>query len=92
MAPETAAKRKAEMAFFKDAQTFYDAALDRCGNIRASLSQLKKRLAKSGKRLPSAKWARLHAALMSGEILIGKRGTPGDWAAREARLLKAPLP
>ena len=82
---------KSEMAFFKDAQARYNVALDDCGDIRKSLTHLKKHLEKSGKRLPPPKWARLYGALMSGEITRGKRSTPGDWAAQEAKLLKAAL-
>lgn len=82
------ANHKTEMAFFKGAQTHYNAMLDECGDIRKSLAQLKRKLARSGKRIPPAKWARLYSALMSGEITMGKRSTPGDWAAREARLIK----
>lgn len=92
MKPEAKARHKAEMVFFKDAQTLYNSTLDDCGNIRTSLSRLKKHLAESGKRLPPPKWARLYSALMSGEIVRGKKCTPGDWAAQEARLLRVPLP
>ena len=89
MRSEARAKRKLEMAFFKNAQTRYNASLDDCGDIRKSLSLLKKTLERSGKRLPPDKWARLHSALMSGEITRGKRSTPGDWATQEVRLFFA---
>lgn len=79
------------MAFFKDALAHYNSALDECGDIRKSLARLKKKLDKSGKRVPPAKWARLYGALMSGEITRGKRSTPGDWAAQEARIFRASL-
>ncbi|MBI3297378.1 MAG: hypothetical protein HYZ75_04385 [Elusimicrobia bacterium] len=88
MNPQARARHKSEMAFFKDAQTFYNAALDECGDIRKSLTQLKKQLTQKGKRIEPARWARLYGALMSGEIARGKRSTPGDWAAREAQLLR----
>ena len=91
MSPDIRAKHKSEMAFFKDAQTFYNSTLDTCGDIKRSLSTLKKNLDQSGKRLPPAKWARLHGALMSGEITRGKRSTPGDWAIQEVKLFKASL-
>lgn len=89
MSTDPRATHKTEMAFFKDALTKYNSALDGCGDIRKSLSLLKKQLEKSGKRIPTAKWARLYGALMSGEITRGKKSTPGDWAAREAQLLRA---
>lgn len=88
MTPPEVAQRKSEMSFFKDAQVFYHARLDDCGDIRKSLSSLKKHLAESGKGVKPAKWARLYDALMSGEITRGKKSTPGDWATREAKLLK----
>jgi hypothetical protein len=84
--------RRTEMAFFKDVKVFYDSTLDHCGDIRKSLSLLKKHLDKSRQRLPPAKWDRLYGALMSGEITPGKRSTPGDWAEREAKLLRGPRP
>lgn len=80
---------KTEMAFFKNAQELYNSTLDGCGDIRKSLASLKKQLERSGKRIPPAKWDRLYGALMSGEITRGKRSTPGDWAAREAKIFKA---
>ena len=92
MSPQVRAIHKVEMGFFKSAQAFYNSTLDECGDIRISLSRLKKRLDRSGQRLPPAKWARLYEALMSGEITRGKRSTPGDWAAQETRLFKASLP
>jgi hypothetical protein len=85
------AMRNSEMAFFKRAQTFYDAALDANGDIKKSLSHLKKKLSKSGKGLPADKWARLDSALRSGEITRGKKSTPSDWAAAEVRRHKAGL-
>jgi len=92
MSPEVRARHKVEMAFFKDAQTRYNSTLDDCGDIRKSLSRLKKQLDPSGKRLPPAKWARLYGALMSGEITRGKKSTPGDWSAQEEKLFKIALP
>ena len=92
MSPEVRAKHIVEMAFFKDAQALYNSTLDACGDIRKSLSQLKKQLGRSGKRLPPANWTRLYGALMSGEITRGKKSTPGDWAAQEAKFFKASLP
>ena len=91
MSPQVIAVHKAEMAFFKDVQVLYNAALDDCGDIRKSLTHLKKKLDSKGKKLPQAKWARLYGALMSGEITRGKRSTPGDWAAQEVKLFKASL-
>ncbi|MDE2292714.1 MAG: hypothetical protein KGL53_11590 [Elusimicrobia bacterium] len=88
MKPEARARHKAEMAFFKNAQTLYNAALDDCGDIRKSLALLKKQLAEHGTRLPPAKWSRLYGVLMSGEVVRGKRCTAGDWAANEAKLLR----
>lgn len=90
MKPEARMRHKTEMAFFKDAQVLYNAQLDSCGDIRKSLTHLKKHLEKTGQSLPPAKWARLYGALMSGEIVRGKKCTPGDWAAEEAKLLQAP--
>ena len=89
MSPEIRARHKMEMAFFKDAQALYNSALEECGDIRKSLSVLKKKLGQSKKRVPADKWARLYGALMSGEITRGKRSTPGDWAAQEVKLFKA---
>ena len=89
MSPDIRAKHKVEMAFFKDVQALYNSTLDDCGDIRKSLSQLKKQLAK--KKLPPAKWTRLYGALMSGEITPGKKSTPGDWAAQEAKFFKISL-
>lgn len=91
MSKESSPKRNVEMAFFKNAQSLYNASLDDCGDIRKSLGQLKKRLAQTKKTLPPAKWARLYDALMSGEITRGKRSTPGDWAAQETKIFKASL-
>ena len=91
MNPEVHAKHKAEMAFFKNTQVIYNSMLDHCGDIRQSLSLLKKKLDQSSKRLPPEKWTRLHGALMSGEITRGKKSTPGDWAAQEAKFLKVAL-
>ena len=91
MNPEVRARHKAEMVFFDKAKTRYHSTLDECGDIRKSLATLKKHLDGSGQRLPPAKWARLHGALMSGEIERGKRSTPGDWAAQEAKVFKAGL-
>mgnify|MGYP001578565005 CR=1 FL=1 len=88
MSLEIRAKHKTEMAFFKNVQTIYNSTLDDCGDIRKSLSLLKKKLDQSEKRLPPAKWARLYGALMSGEITRGKKSTPGDWAAQEIKLFK----
>jgi hypothetical protein len=78
-----------EMNFFRKAQTFYDSTLDSCGDIKQSLSHLKKKLDQSGAKVPADKWARLDSALRSGEIVRGKRSTPGDWAEAEIRRLKA---
>ena len=89
MTPEIRVKHKLEMAFFKDAHVLYHSMLDECGDIKKSLSQLKKKLDIPAARIPPAKWTRLHGALMSGEIVRGKRSTPGDWAAQEVRLLKS---
>lgn len=82
---------RSEMTFFKSALIVYNAALDDCGDIRISLSRLKRKLDGSGKRLAPDKWARLYSALMSGEVTRGKKSTPGDWAAQEVRLFKASL-
>ena len=87
MKPEIRAKHNEEMAFFKDAQIRYHAALDECGDIAKSLTHLKKSLTK----LPTDKWIRLSSALRSGEITRGKPSTPGDWAAQELKIFKAAL-
>ncbi|MFI5361416.1 MAG: hypothetical protein ACHQ49_05560 [Elusimicrobiota bacterium] len=89
MNPEIRVNHQVEMSFFKGAQVRYNSLLDDCGEIKKSLALLKKDLERKGKRLPPEKWERLHGALMSGEITRGKKSTPGDWAAREAKLLRA---
>ena len=78
-------KRQSEMVFFKTARTLYVSALDDCGDINKSLAQLKKSLAQSGGKMPAARWARLDSALRTGEIVRGKKSTPGDWAAAEIK-------
>jgi hypothetical protein len=82
-------QQTSEMTFFRKAQSFYDSQLDVCGDIQESLSHLKKKLNQSGAKVPADKWARLDSALRSGEIVRGKRSTPGDWADAEIRRLKA---
>ena len=77
------------MTFFRKAQAYYDSALDDCGDIKQSLSHLKKKLTGSGAKISPEKWARLDSALRSGEIVRGKRSTPGDWAEAEVRHIKA---
>ena len=47
MSAETRPKHKVEMTFFKNAQIYYNSALEDCGNIRRSLSRLKKKLEES---------------------------------------------
>ena len=89
MRPEILALHKTEMAFFKGTQERYLLILDECGDIKQSLARLKKELQGRGKKVSPAKWMRLHAALMSGEITRGKKSTPGDWAAQELKLFKA---
>jgi hypothetical protein len=84
------AQHNSEMRFFKKAQTYYASALDDCGDIKQSLSHLKKKLEQAKTKVPADKWTRLEGALRSGEITRGKRSTPGDWAAAELRLLRAP--
>lgn len=86
---DNSALRNSEMSFFKKAQTFYDSTLDVSGDIKKSLSHLKKKLNQSGAKVPADKWARLDSALRTGEITRGKKSTPSDWAAAEVRLHKA---
>jgi hypothetical protein len=91
MSLDIRAKHKAELAFFKNVQTIYNACLDECGDIHKSLSKLKTRLGQGREKLATAKWDRLHSALRTGEITRGKKSTPGDWAEMEVRLYKAEL-
>lgn len=91
MKPEVHALHQAEMAFFREAQEIYNATLDECGDIGRSLSLLKKEQDHRKRKVSAAKRARLNAALRSGEIIRGKRSTPGDWAAQEVKLAKSAL-
>ena len=89
MSDTQTATRQFEMMFFKKVQTFYNTTLDDCGDIKESLASLKKMLAQSGAKLPKDRWTRLQSALRTGEIIRGKKGTPGDWATEERRALRA---